>query len=208
MHSVCAQISAQSGADPKTIGNYWWREFSALCTTSNGTSFRTQRALEQDSLATTITHFDVDLDPEALSQSFFEFWSAPPIFSDAMAFLREIEIPVCIVSNIDNDDLVSAMAHHKISVDHVVTSEDARSYKPRPECFTMALQRLDMRPDDVLHVGDSLTNDVAGAGALGIPCAWMNRRHRPRPSEFAAAEAFSFADISTILRSRVHFRAP
>lgn len=65
---------------------------------------------------------------------------------------------------------------------HRVTSQDARAYKPRPEMFTAALALLELGPDEVIHVGDSLSGDVAGALRLGIPVAWVNRSRRPAPS--------------------------
>ena len=63
----------------------------------------------------------------------------------------------------------------------VVTSEDARAYKPRPEPFELAMTALGVTAGDVLHVGDSLTTDIAGAEALGIASAWINRSGRPLP---------------------------
>jgi 2-haloacid dehalogenase/putative hydrolase of the HAD superfamily len=72
------------------------------------------------------------------------------------------------VSNIDRADLDAALAHHELAgyFTHLVTSQDARAYKPRPEMFTTALGLLRLGPHEVIHVGDSLTSDVAGAAAL------------------------------------------
>ncbi len=100
---------------------------------------------------------------------------APPIFADALAFLRTIDVGVVVVSNIDRQDIEAAIALHGLSFTDVITSEDVRSYKPRPELFNTGLDALGLRPDQVLHIGDSLTSDVAGAIELGIPVAWINR---------------------------------
>jgi putative hydrolase of the HAD superfamily len=48
--------------------------------------------------------------------------------------------------------------------------------KPRPEIFAEALRRLEIAPEQALHVGDNLDADVAGAAALGIRTAWLTRR--------------------------------
>jgi FMN phosphatase YigB (HAD superfamily) len=40
---------------------------------------------------------------------------------------------------------------------------------------------LGLRAEEVVHVGDSLTADVAGAQAAGIAAVWVNRRKRPVP---------------------------
>jgi 2-haloacid dehalogenase/putative hydrolase of the HAD superfamily len=88
---------------------------------------------------------------------------------------------VCLVSDIDRADLVVALAHHGLAdrFTAIVTSEDARAYKPRPEPFTTALDALGLAPHEVAHVGDSLTRDVGGAASLGIPAIWVNRAGRP-----------------------------
>lgn len=58
------------------------------------------------------------------------YWRQPPIYSDSLPFLQQVGLPVCLVSNVDRDDLQSAMNHHGLVVSAVVTSEDARAYKP------------------------------------------------------------------------------
>lgn len=68
------------------------------------------------------------------------------MFEDTLPFLDGITVPVCIVSNIDRVDLESAVAFHSIKVANIVTSEDARSYKPRPEIFMTALKLMNVKP--------------------------------------------------------------
>jgi 2-haloacid dehalogenase len=48
--------------------------------------------------------------------------------------------------------------------------------------FRRAMALLGVHPDDLVHVGDSLASDVAGADALGISAAWVNRGGRIRPA--------------------------
>jgi beta-phosphoglucomutase-like phosphatase (HAD superfamily) len=64
------------------------------------------------------------------------------LFDDAMGFLSCVQIPVCIVSDIDRADLEAAIDHHRLTFARVVTGEDVRSYKPRPEPFERALELL------------------------------------------------------------------
>ena len=63
-------------------------------------------------------------------------------------------------------------------LDPVVISEDVGIRKPRAEIFEAVLARLGAAPEDVIHVGDSLSADVAGAAALGMRTAWLTRRVR------------------------------
>jgi FMN phosphatase YigB (HAD superfamily) len=87
-----------------------------------------------------------------------------------------------LVSNIDNEILNSALLNNQLSFDFIVTSEDCRAYKPRPELFDKALSLLNLTSKEVLHVGDSLGSDIQGAKAMGIPALWINRKNRPFPS--------------------------
>jgi FMN phosphatase YigB (HAD superfamily) len=61
-------------------------------------------------------------------------------------------------------------------LDVVAISETVGYRKPRPEIFQAVLEAFDLAPGQVLHVGDSLHADVAGAGALGMRTAWIIRR--------------------------------
>lgn len=46
--------------------------------------------------------------------------------------------------------------------------------KPDPEPFRRALSGLDGTPDSTVHVGNSLSADVAGAQAAGLEAVWLS----------------------------------
>lgn len=94
-----------------------------------------------------------------------------------MPFLEEWtgQIPVFILSNIDSEDLIAAIEYHSLKVGGVITSEEVRSYKPRKEMFLEGLHRTGLKPDEVLHIGDSIVNDVYGAMQYGLDAVWLNR---------------------------------
>jgi HAD superfamily hydrolase (TIGR01549 family) len=56
-------------------------------------------------------------------------------------------------------------------LDVQVWSEEVGARKPEPEIFLYALDRLGVDPIDALFVGDSLENDVQGAGDVGMTTA-------------------------------------
>ena len=64
------------------------------------------------------------------------------------------------------------------SLDAVVVSDAFGLRKPRREIFDEVLTRLGAAPEDVIHVGDNLGVDVAGAAELGIRTVWITRRVR------------------------------
>ncbi|CAN5866012.1 hypothetical protein BH23ACT5_BH23ACT5_04700 [soil metagenome] len=71
--------------------------------------------------------------------------------------------------------------------------------KPDPRIFSMAAVAADCRPRDLVHVGDEVASDVAGAQAAGARGVWLNRaqaaRHGPTPD----AEISSLADLAPLV---------
>lgn len=107
---ILEAIAARSptSSDMKQIGRDW--HFQELCATAYAGSFKTQRELETESLARLLGAYQADLDAVALSERLFAYWRAPQVFEDCAWFMRINTLPVCIVSNIDTDDLCSAIA--------------------------------------------------------------------------------------------------
>ena len=168
---VCDEIARASSraVTSKEVNSHWGHVFKDIGHKSHGRAFRTERELEQASLQATSQHFDADVDSKALTQTLYDYWTRPAIFPESRDVIAKCEAPICLVSNIDDADLASALKHNGLSFDLIVTSEGCRAYKPRPEMFRKALSLLDLSGEDVLHVGDSLSSDIRGARALGIP---------------------------------------
>ncbi len=182
LEPICEHIATLAQVETPVVAGLWWRLFREAAEESHGETFRPQADLSRETLAATLRQLGVAADADQLCRPQFEFWRRPPIFADGLEFLQRVGVPVCLVSDIDRAELDAALTHHDVQVAAVVTSQDARAYKPRPEPFELAVEALGVRAGDVLHVGDSLTADVAGAAASGIDSAWINRSGRPLPA--------------------------
>jgi putative hydrolase of the HAD superfamily len=55
--------------------------------------------------------------------------------------------------------------------------------KPDPRIFRIALEEAGCGPGEMVHVGDALDGDVAGARSTGIRAVWLNRDGRQRPAD-------------------------
>lgn len=55
--------------------------------------------------------------------------------------------------------------------------------KPDPRIFHAAAGAVDLRPEDILHVGDDATLDALGALNAGMQAAWINRSDNLWPHE-------------------------
>jgi len=180
------------------IGAFWSRRFCALCAEAFGEGFRTQRDLVLQSLQETMDRFHSDENADELCRYQFEYGRKPPIFEDAKPFFAQCPIPVYIISNIDTDDLHSALCFHGLQPAGVVTSEEARAYKPRGEIFTLALRKFGLAQGEVVHIGDSVSSDVMGAKAAGIPYIWINRKGKARPAGVDREAADLLAALSML----------
>ena len=67
--------------------------------------------------------------------------------------------------------------------------------KPHPAAFEYALSELSVAPAEVLMVGNSLREDIAGAQSLGIRTAWK----RCQPDARNVTPEFTFDEVSELL---------
>lgn len=198
---ICDRISKASplAVTAAKVSSYWGRMFHQMCSQSFGNTFQPQRELERLSLQRVLQHYKADLDGDALSQILYDYWAHPTIFPESREVLVQCRLPACLVSNIDNAELRSALEHNSLCFDWIVTSEDCRAYKPRGEMFQKALSLLGLPKSEILHVGDSLGSDVRGAKSQGIPVLWINRKARSVPCGDETPDYVS-SDLTGLLR--------
>ena len=82
-----------------------------------------------------------------------------------------------VITNCDDDLFAGSNRRLGVEFDWIVTAESLGSYKPNPRNFTIALDRLGVPPERVLHVAQSLFHDHVPAGRLGLSSVWIDRRH-------------------------------
>jgi 2-haloacid dehalogenase/putative hydrolase of the HAD superfamily len=103
-----------------------------------------------------------------------------------------------ILSNADDENIAGALRINNLQVEFVVTSESVRSYKPAPQIFLHALDRLGCRPEEVLYVGDTPEDDIVGAKGVGMRAAWVNRRREPYRSDLPEPD-YIIEDLRKVL---------
>lgn len=59
-----------------------------------------------------------------------------------------------------------------------IIAHEHGSLKPEPYLFEKAVQELDVLPTQIIHIGDSLIDDVRGAQLFGMNTVWINRRQQ------------------------------
>jgi 2-haloacid dehalogenase/putative hydrolase of the HAD superfamily len=177
---ICSQIAHHSKqrAAPHDIAKQWFTIVPDMFYRAYRNNFRLQNEIAVESLKVILQRFDCHLDCDGLMELIHEYWSAPNIFPESKSVLAQCELPICLISNTDDEYLYRALYKHHLFFSHIVTSESCKSYKPRIEVFYEALSVLDTSNEEVLVVGDSYANDVLGARAASIPVLWINRKNR------------------------------
>jgi 2-haloacid dehalogenase/putative hydrolase of the HAD superfamily len=180
VEAVCADIVRDTGVSLSAykLSVTWGERFFHALDFCNGDDFLTLAEVERKTLVDTMEGLGVRIDPGPYVAGLMQYWRHPPLHAEVKDFLAEIRIPICLVSNADRLDAESALSRNGIELDHLVTSEDARSYKPDREIYERALRETGWRRQRVIHVGDSLHSDVGGAMISGIRTGWVNRAHR------------------------------
>ena len=83
----------------------------------------------------------------------------------------------------------------------VALSQDVGAEKPDPAIFRVACREVGYSPRQLLHVGDSLEDDVAGARRAGALSCWLNRNGRPNRTGIRPhCEIRALTDLEDILR--------
>jgi len=137
--------------------------------------FRTFGALlgvADDAMAQTLT----DVHMGAIRQNV-----TVPEHHDALLARLRGRVPVGLCSNFSHSETAREVLDRAGLLDHfdtVVISDALGLRKPRAEIFQAVAEGLRLPPAEILHVGDSLDADVAGAKALGMRTAWLTRRVR------------------------------
>ena len=199
IEGICSRVSGVSEESRRRFWERWSRAFAETCLNSYGETFRTQREIEVATLSATMAELSLSGDPVKESEELYDYWMRPAAFPESSDFLSACPVPICIVSNIDTDDFLAAAETNGWTFENVITSESARSYKPRTEMFTAALALMELEPSSVLHVGDSLSSDIRGAAAAGIDTAWINRKEGKLP-EAHVSPTFEFSNLSELLK--------
>lgn len=96
--------------------------------------------------------------------------------ADTLSRVHDAGVDVAIVSNLTTRIQLKKIAELGIGefVDLVLTSEEVGREKPSSVMFTLPMAQLGRTPNEVVMVGDSVTDDVEGANALGITTVIFN----------------------------------
>ena len=104
------------------------------------------------------------------------------------------DIPLVILSNAMNSQIMSNVEKLGAPFHRVISAEETGAYKPQMRGFEYMLDVLGCRPQDITHVSSSFRYDLMTAHDMGIQSKiWVNRGHEPANPYYGYTE---IADIS------------
>jgi 2-haloacid dehalogenase len=111
---------------------------------------------------------------EAFSSSVSDW----PPFADSAAALERLKsrFRLGAITNCDDDLFADSNERLGVEFDWIVTAEQAQSYKPSLRGFALALERIDVPRERILHVAQSLFHDHVPAKEMGMTTVWIDRR--------------------------------
>jgi 2-haloacid dehalogenase len=124
-------------------------------------------------------------------------------FPDVIAALEKLKragYKLAILSNGDRDMLQAAGPHIGFPFDHVISVQDAGTFKPHWKTYATAEARIGLDRSSILFVANHAF-DCIGAKAYGMRTAFIDRRKRPfgetphQPDLIVA----DFAELATVL---------
>jgi len=127
---------------------------------------------------------------------FFAARNAVELYPDVLDALARIaaRVPIAALTN-GNADLALTPLAGRFTFQ--LGAREHGAAKPDASIFHAACARLQLAPDEVLHVGDDPHLDVVGAQGAGLRGCWINRHGQCWPVD-AVTPHLQFADLSAL----------
>jgi 2-haloalkanoic acid dehalogenase type II len=116
-------------------------------------------------------------DPLKAHERLVELIGAAQAFPESRRVVETLSrrLPTGLLSNADDDFLLSCLARNGLVFPVVVSSETAQAYKPHAAIFRKLAELMGLAPEEILYVGDSRLADVIGAKNARLRVAWVRR---------------------------------
>ena len=120
-----------------------------------------------------------------------KIWVSAPLYDDVKPFLESCPLPVYVLSNDDLVYLERSMQEKGLRPAGIISAEMCRACKPHREIFEKALETAGAKPDEVIHIGDSVVSDVEAAKAVGITPILIDRTGKAQPEGYKVIRSLS-----------------
>ncbi len=138
--------------------------------------FYTMREVYMDCASMAIDKNKLSLSPEVIVDNLIIQHAKAPLYNDVKECMSKLQNRYRIILSSDsNHTMVNDLLRH-FTYEELFISEDLCSYKGSPDgnFFLQVVHRIGVKPDEILHIGDS-GSDIIGAKRAGVISCWINR---------------------------------
>lgn len=132
---------------------------------------------------------------------FFEARNEVSFFPGAIEMLSKIKGHYLIYA-LTNGNADIEKAGLGAYMDGAISAADVSASKPSPEMFNLVLKKTKLKPDNAVHIGDNLVDDIEGASNAGFYSIWVNiksetmSKEGPQPNQVVT----SLSEIPSLLK--------
>lgn len=110
-----------------------------------------------------------NIDHKILAKKYIPFQQIHPEIIELLGSLRARRIKIGLISNCSEEE-VKFWADSQLAeyFDDYIFSFEVKCSKPDPSIYSMACNRMDVRPEESFFVGDGGSNELDGAAAAGL----------------------------------------
>ena len=167
----------------------------------------------EESLQKTISSFNIQQLPDSVLQAAIKsmylytesWWKIEPDTHDTLNQLKNMGYRLGLISNASNTaDLNRLIDNHNLRkyFEIAIISAEEGIRKPDPQIFLRTLNRMGVKPENAVMVGDTLPADILGAQRSGVRSIWVTRRaNRPENNEVrdVIQPDFSVPDLTSLI---------
>ncbi|MEK9629158.1 MAG: HAD family hydrolase [Nitrospinota bacterium] len=156
-------------------------------------------------------HFDIPLNGDVslnklLEIYYLEVYSERQVYPEVISVLESLKnmgVRMGVVSNTTNPGFMKRNEMQAVGLnpffEFAIYSSETSYRKPHPSIFNLAIENLELNPEEILFVGDNPQLDIIGAQNSGMKSAWINRKKNPNPiKEGPDYELHSLEDLLQI----------
>lgn len=154
-----------------------------------------------DALVFTCGHFGLALDP-ATARSLCDAWLHLPPFVDMPGCVRRLKdagFALAVLSNGSRHTLDEVVGNSgmKWGFDQLISVEEVQVFKPNPQVYQLAEQRMGQGREHLLFVSANAW-DASAAALFGFPVCWINRQQQAF-DQLGATPTVEVADLDAML---------
>ena len=155
----------------------------------------------EEALLFSCSEQDLELDA-ATARSLCQAWLHLPPYTDMPANVRRLKdagLPLAILSNGSRSMLDHVLVNSSMQwgFEHVISVDQVRLFKPHPNVYGLAEQRLAMPREQLLFVSGNAW-DAGAARLFGLQVCWINRQQLPF-EQLGAAPTVALPDLTQMV---------